>query len=104
MSEDVKRIDLMHMLYGRKNGRHCNTCKHFCKIRTSRNIYKCRLYGITNSKATDWRHSDKACGMYNRELPEGFKTVMNRKKSGELICKEEELPPMQLEGQYNIFD
>lgn len=104
MEPELKKLEIMHSLYGRRDREVCRRCKHFCKLRPGKkNLYKCRVYGITQSEATDWRLSYKACGMFNMELPDGFETVMDRKKSRKLDCHAESLPPIQLDGQMNIF-
>lgn len=44
-------------------------CRDFCHLIGGnwhdRRYYKCELYGLSHSDATDWRLSWQACGMYN---------------------------------------
>ena len=101
--QEVKRIDLMYSLFGRCDGKMCKDCIHFRGYRTHRMIYKCKVYGVTNSKASDWRLMYKACGMYNMPYTQEL-TILDRKKLGKISCHEEDLPPIPLEGQYTMFE
>jgi hypothetical protein len=45
------------------------TCKNCCHLKKfcwrGKNYYKCQVYGISNSEATDWRLWYPACGAFN---------------------------------------
>lgn len=63
----MKKIELMHSLYGKTN-KPCVQCPHFVGFRFgNKNVYKCRIYGITNSEASDWRMSWCGCGLFGKE-------------------------------------
>lgn len=51
-----------------KNGKTCEQCCHLKKYGwRGKNYYKCEVYGISNSEATDWRLYYPACGAFNVE-------------------------------------
>lgn len=61
----IRKIDLMHNQFGFSPGNKCKTCDNLiCQI-ANRRWYKCTVYGVTDSAASDWRLSYDACGMYN---------------------------------------
>ena len=60
-----RKIAAMHRLFGTKEGL-CRDCDHLIGGKYhNKQYYKCELYGVTHSEATDWRLSYQACGMYN---------------------------------------
>lgn len=64
-----RKINAMHKEYGVEWGKTCKDCSHCMRYApTDRHYYKCELYGITGSEATDWRLSWVACGMYNVDV------------------------------------
>ena len=68
----IRKIDLMHREFGFSPGNRCKTCQHFCRGRYHDYMYsKCKVYGITNSEASDWSGRYDACGMYNKEYSGG---------------------------------
>lgn len=101
MKQEIKRLDLMYSLFGRCDGEMCRDCENFKKYRTHRMIYKCAIYGISNSKASDWRLMYKACGMFNK--PYNGESILEQKKQGKIDCHGENLAPIPLEGQYTLF-
>ena len=65
------RYRTMQELHGIKEGNDtCKTCKH-CVCYTNRGgnrrYYKCELWIISSSEATDIRLKNKACNKYERE-------------------------------------
>lgn len=64
-----RRYRTMQELHGIKEGNDtCKTCKHcLCERYHGRTYYKCELYYISNSAATDIRLKNKACKKYERE-------------------------------------
>ena len=61
-----RKIHAMHRRFGTCGAQRCKTCKHcLCIDHHNRRYYKCELYGVSYSEATDWRLSYQACGMYN---------------------------------------
>ena len=74
-----RKIHAMHRLYGTCGVMRCKDCNHLiCGKYHDRRYYKCELYGISHSEATDWRVSYQACGMYNTETPFGFVPVLKQ--------------------------
>lgn len=63
-----RKILAMHKHFGTCGVLRCKDCDHLKHdVR-----YKCELYGISRSEATDWRLSFQACGMYN--VPQNMET------------------------------
>lgn len=67
-SQEQKRYRSMQNLYGLKEGHQCKTCKH-CELHRyhGRNYYKCALWHISHSSATDIRISATACNRWEEE-------------------------------------
>lgn len=65
----VRKIHKMYEVFGRCPGFHiCKECSNFCSFRYHDKSYrKCKVYGVTNSEATDWAGRNEACGMFNKE-------------------------------------
>ena len=60
--------DAMRRHFGTTDAR-CKGCKHLISAEWHDKMYhKCELYGLSHSEATDWRVSEKACGMYNMHV------------------------------------
>ncbi|MBR3208839.1 MAG: hypothetical protein IKF82_01080 [Bacilli bacterium] len=60
-----KKYISMQVQYGEKQGFKCKDCKHF--IRNNHNYktyFKCGLWHISNSEATDIRANQTACNKY----------------------------------------
>ena len=67
MAIRLKKINLMHAMFGVADGV-CSECEHFVKgLYHTRILRKCEIYGLTHSEATDWRQSYQACGLKNRD-------------------------------------
>ena len=63
----LRKIDLMHRLFGKCSGHTCKECSNLEKIYANdRPLSKCKVYGITRSEASDWVQRNEACGMFNR--------------------------------------
>lgn len=60
------RYKTMQELHGIKEGNDtCRTCKNcICSYYHGKNYYKCSLWIISNSEATDIRLKNKACNKY----------------------------------------
>ena len=65
----IRKIDLMHRVFGKAGGVHiCKECSNCVKVRrNSKNLRKCKVYGLTHSAASDWAQRYEACGMFNKE-------------------------------------
>ena len=64
----IRKIDLMHRQFGRRDDASCGDCKNLVTFVSSGKKYrKCTVYGETSSEASDWAKYYPACGMYNTE-------------------------------------
>ena len=70
---DGNRYRTMQELHGIKEGDDtCKTCKHCLRERYhGRTYFKCELWYISNSAATDIRLKNRACNKYERESENG---------------------------------
>lgn len=92
----VRKIDLMHKLFGFGDG-NCPDCKHFQVVcRQGGTYFKCSVYGNTPSEASDWRKKYIACGMKNREY-KGNPVI------GSVIRDARGNVEEQIEGQMTLF-
>ena len=61
-----RKIFAMHRTYGKSEGKQCRDC---CNLiggdYHGKRYYKCKLYGVSRSDATDWRLKYPACGAFN---------------------------------------
>lgn len=62
----TRRIGKMHQKHGHgPEGARCGDCQHFGrKASNTRSYFKCALFGVSSSTATDWRMSWPACGKF----------------------------------------
>ena len=65
----VRKIELMHQMFGRSSSGLCKECSHFGRIRVGdrKLVRKCEVYGVTASEASDWCASYPACGLFNTD-------------------------------------
>lgn len=59
-----RRYRTMQEQYGKIEGKTCKTCAHLVQKRCNRTFYKCELWYISDSEATDIRLKNQACGRY----------------------------------------
>lgn len=58
----------MQEMYGTIEGKQCKTCKNLMSVDYhNRTYYKCQLWFLSHSKATDIRLKDKACRKYEED-------------------------------------
>ena len=88
-----QKIKQMHKMFGAGEGR-CRDCDNLICYTRDRNYYKCSVYGLSCSEATDWRVSNPACGMKNKEYDGNpvYKTIDHNR------------PEEQIGGQLNFSD
>jgi len=86
----------MYKRFGKiTDGRRCKDCDNLIKVEHGNHrVYKCLVYGNTHSEASDWRISNTACGMINREY-KGRPIIELR----ETQSRSDE----QIEGQLTVF-
>ena len=96
---DRNKIHAMHRLYGPDPlGRICADCPHLVKIKRDKTYYKCTLYGVSASVATDWAKKWQACMLINHDVEDdNFQPVLER-------LKHESRPDEPLEGQMRMED
>ena len=94
--QKMRKISAMYQFSGGADLVHqcveCCNCKRF--QRGSRKVYKCMLYGNTNSEASDWNSMSMACKLFNVQyhpLPEVMKMILPDDDG-------------VLDGQMSIFD
>lgn len=91
----IRKIDLMHQVFGFSRGNQCKTCDNFWRGRYHDHMYsKCKVYGVTNSEASAWSGRYDACGMYNREYTGG--DIIRLVRSGSA-------PQCAMEGRETLF-
>ncbi len=91
----IRKIDLMHREFGVSPGHKCKTCQQFWRGRYHDYMYsKCKVYGMTNSEASDWSSRNIACGMYNHAY-----------NGGDIIrlVRGYPVPPDEIAGQETLF-
>lgn len=63
----LRKIDLMHRQFGKTEGHTCRECNNLVKYyANTKPVSKCKIYGETNSEASDWVQRYQACGMFNK--------------------------------------
>lgn len=60
----ARKIERMHVIYGKREGAKCGDCVHFYGVSYANTYYKCRLFGDSHGPATDWRVRFVACGKF----------------------------------------
>lgn len=98
------KIGFMYGQFGMAEGK-CKDCSNYkrWKYGEKRYIRKCRVYGISQSVATDWKGSFNACGMYNKN-PEGVGNMYKRNKGKSLDPLNEKPLPGQIEFKFGGND
>lgn len=90
----MEKVARMHKLFGYGQGLCCDCCNLISVAGNSKH-YKCMIYGVSHSTATDWAQRWIACGMKD-------------KKKGDIEPVYREKPKKaaddQIEGQMDIFD
>lgn len=60
-----RKYPTMQYLYGITEGKTCKSCKHLMNgYYHGKSYYKCELWIVSHSSATDIRLKNKACGKY----------------------------------------
>lgn len=62
-----KKLPTMQEMHGVLEGYKCKECKHLIKRQYSGTYYKCELWRMTNSEASDVRLKNTACGKFEKE-------------------------------------
>lgn len=95
----LRKIDLMHRLFGKCEGHTCGECSNLVEGRYHDKILrKCKVYGMTHSEASDWAKRWQGCGLFNK--PWGDKPVMRLVKPER--TNREEAQRIPLDGQMSL--
>lgn len=78
------KIDKMYYLFGISKGDKCKYCSNLEKHTWDKTYNKCSCYGISACSSTDWKISNEACGLFNKQY-NGTKAVKIRVNND--ICK-----------------
>lgn len=89
----VRKIDLMHRLFGKCEREKCADCSHLYRRDYGGTYYKCEIYGNSHAATTDWRLKYDACGLFNKKY-EGKDVVKLVGRTASIIYCDE-----PLEGQ-----
>ena len=93
----ARKIEAMHLLYGTGEGV-CDDCPFFYEVwYRDRHYFKCSVYGMTHSEATDWRRKYAACGLKHKESRPDERPVIDRLKGQRINTGE-----VQIEGQISL--
>ena len=64
----MRKIEEMHRRFGRRGYGKCKDCPHYTRYKYRDKPYrKCKVYGVTNSEASDWTGSWDACRLFDKE-------------------------------------
>lgn len=93
----MRKISQMYQWSGGTDYRHtCYECKNCVKVRRgNRTVYKCMVYGNTDSEASDWKQSYIACKHFDK--PPGGVPIVK-------MCEKKKQVNADIEGQMNISD
>ena len=95
----LRKIDLMHRLFGKCEGHTCGECSNLVEQHWNKRIYrKCKVYGVTDSEASDWAKRWQGCGWFNK--PWSDKPVMRLVKPER--TNREEAQRIPLDGQMSL--
>ena len=64
----IIKIDAMHRQYGKVEGKKCGDCVNLIERQYGNKYFKCAVYGMSCSTATDWAKKWTACGMFGKEF------------------------------------
>lgn len=93
-----RKIEAMHRYYGVDPGRRiCDDCQHLVRYEAGNKVvYKCALYGLSHSEATDWRKKWEACALISHDTNEDWTPII------ELLRHEPRRHNVPLDGQISI--
>lgn len=94
---NLRKINLMHRMFGEIPDKKCGDCEHLITHQQSRKWFKCECYGLNSSTSSDFRKKWKACGLFNKPYNERPVMYLIKHASKQ---KEE----IQCEGQVSMFD
>ena len=92
----IRKIDLMHRIFDKVEGHTCKECSNLVEGGWE-GFWKCKVYGVTHSEASDWRKKFVACGMFNKDWHD--KPIIRLVGSSP-----EKIQRMPCEGQLSLED
>lgn len=93
----TEHLETMHRIFGRDPDHKCRNCCNLIVNERDRHYYKCAVYGLSSSEATDFPCRGTACGHYEKPLPDGEYPVYK-------WARRESIGDMPLKGQMTIWD
>ena len=87
----LRKIDLMHKLYGRLDGQRCADCSNLLNKEWAGSYFKCSVYGNSNAESTDWRKKYVACGMFNVDGKENYGRCLTDNTPKEIVVFENQI-------------
>lgn len=95
----LRKLELMHQTFGKCFGKTCGECSNLVSFDYRSKTYrKCKVYGVTDSEATDWAKRWLACGLFNK--PWRDKPIMRLVRPTRR--EKEEMQNAPLEGQIRM--
>lgn len=64
----TNRYKTMQEMWGITEGKKCKTCTHCVCRKWDKKYYKCELWCMSHSTATDIRLKNQACGKYEEDI------------------------------------
>lgn len=92
-----RKIEAMYREYGKDHAHRCADCPNLCVYTANKTWYKCAVYGVSGSAASDWAKKWTACGMYGKHLPADHVPLIRRLPR----AKRQEKP---LDGQMGFLE
>ena len=65
-----RKYRTMQQLHGKTPGKICGDCEHFIRYKWDKTYFKCELWHVSHSAATDIRKKAEACGVYKDRVSE----------------------------------
>ena len=95
----LRKSALMHRIFGICEGHTCGECSNLVEEPYHGRMYrKCKVYGQTNSAASDWAKRYLACGMFNKP----YKGRPNIELVKPVRKSKEESQRIELDGQMKL--
>jgi len=92
-------IATMHSMFGKRDGSICRDCTNLLGYSYfGKKYYKCDIYGVSHSTATDWKLKWQACGHFDKPKD----GVLREVKDWRVTKKEAGSKPIN--GQIDIFE
>lgn len=94
-----RKIEAMYREYGKDHAHRCADCPNLCVYTANKTWYKCAVYGVSGSAASDWAKKWTACGMYGHPASKGDTPLFERLKHAKRKADDE-----LLDGQISMWE